>query len=115
IAKWADLNGDNLPDLLLSADRQELGIHWGREGEFWDDDEDELIEDFIPILQTRFIVIDLNGDRRHDLLLTYIRDDNRQMPETVNTLTVLISRFGQPEPEDSAGEGSTASRSTRGQ
>jgi len=92
IATWGDLNGDGLPDLLLSASKDELGIHWGRPGRFWDSASDLTVKDFIPIRQARLHVADLNGDGKDDLVFTYSRDDNRQMPETLHALTVLISR-----------------------
>jgi hypothetical protein len=93
IATWGDFNGDNLPDLLLSSDKRELGIHWGRPGKFWNTSPDLTIKDDLPINQFHLIVRDLNGDKRHDMILTYTRDENRLMPETVGLLTVLVSRL----------------------
>ena len=97
IATWGDVNGDGLPDLLLSSGKRELGIHLGRPGKFWNSSADIKITDDLPINQSRLIVRDLNGDKRHDMILTYTRDDNRQMPDTVGLLTVLMSRVeGKP-------------------
>ena len=102
IATHGDLNGDGLPDLLLSADKEELGIHWGRKEIAWDSDYDEVLQEFLPIHQKRLYVRDLNMDGRDDLILTYIRSDNRQMPETVSTLIVLLSNFPAPPLESAA-------------
>lgn len=93
IATFGDLNGDKLPDLVLSVDRERIGIHWGREGEIWDSDYDAEWEDFIPIHGKRVRVEDLNSDGREDLLFFYNRDDIRQMPQVNKTITVLRSRF----------------------
>jgi hypothetical protein len=35
ISMFGDLNGDGLPDLLLSTGADTLGVHWGRKGAFW--------------------------------------------------------------------------------
>ena len=90
---FGDLNGDGLPDLLLSLDKERLGVHWGRQGAFWPSDYDEVLEDFLPIRGKRVKVVDLNRDGRDDLVLEYNRDDIRQMPEMFKTLTVLLSNF----------------------
>ncbi len=94
ITTFGDLNGDGLPDLLLSVDAETLGIHWGRKGGVWEDDTDEEWQDHIPIHPRRVGVHDLNGDGRDDLLFFYNRDDIRQMPAVDKSITVLISRFG---------------------
>lgn len=99
LAVFGDLNGDGLPDLLLSVDKNRLGIHWGRKDGYWDDDYDVAIRDFLPIRVKRVLVEDLNGDRRDDLIFIYNRDDIRQMPEMANTFTVIISQFGDPDSE----------------
>ncbi len=96
IAAFGDLNGDGLPDLLLSSGRDELGIHWGRKDGFWKSSPDEVVKDKFPIVPGRMRVLDLDGDGRDDLLITYIRDDIRQMPEVNRTFTVLLSRFPRP-------------------
>jgi hypothetical protein len=85
-----------LPDLLLSAGREELGIHWGHKDGFWSSRPDEVIKDNFPIVPGRVRVLDLDGDGRDDLLITYIRDDIRQMPEVNHTFTVLLSRYPRP-------------------
>lgn len=98
IAAFGDLNGDGLPDLLLSVDKERLGVHWGRRDDVWDDDPDEVIQGRLPTLVKRLRLRDLNGDGRDDLLMVYDRTDMRQMPDTVGTFTVLLSRYGQPKP-----------------
>jgi hypothetical protein len=103
ISTFADLNGDGHPDLLLSADKDGLGIHWGRAGSFWDGSHDVLLEDFLPTKPARVRVADLDGDGRDDLIFLYNRNDIRQMPEVNHRFTVLLSRFGKPEPKETAG------------
>ncbi len=94
IALFGDFNGDGLPDLLLSLDKERLGVHWGRAKDFWADRPDEIIQDLLPIRPERVRVVDLNGDGRDDLIFLYGRDDVRQMPTTFRTVTVLLSRYG---------------------
>jgi hypothetical protein len=94
IALYGDFNGDGLPDLLLSADRDRLGIHWGQAGKFWTGSPDEVIQDQLPVRPERVRVLDLDGDGRDDLLLLYNRDDIRAHPEVQRTVTVLLSRYG---------------------
>jgi hypothetical protein len=96
IATWGEFNGDGLPDMVLSSDKEELGIHWGRAGAFWDPEASLTIRDRIPIHQRRVHVVDLNGDEKHDIVLTYFRDDNRQMPDTLRRMTVLITQHQAP-------------------
>jgi hypothetical protein len=96
LALFGDLNGDGLPDLLLSVDKERLGIHWGRPKGFWADDPDETLRGQLPIRSERVRTADLNGDGRDDLILLYGRDDIRQMPETFHTVTVLLSQYGAP-------------------
>lgn len=96
IAVFGDLNGDGLPDLLLTSSQGELGLHWGRKGAFWTSSPDAAIREDFPISQGRVRVLDLDGDGRDDLLLTYTRDDIRQMPQVNHTFTVLLSRFPRP-------------------
>lgn len=98
IAAFGDLNGDALPDLLLSMDKERLGVHWGRRGKVWDDDPDEVIQGRLPTRVKRLRLRDLNADGRDDLLLVYDRTDMRQMPDTLGTFTVLLSRYGRPKP-----------------
>jgi hypothetical protein len=92
IAAWGDFNGDGLPDLLLSSAKDALGIHWGRPGAVWNSKDNATIQDWFPIHQRRVHVIDLNGDKKSDIVLTFVRDDNRAMPDTLKRLTVLISQ-----------------------
>ncbi len=92
ITAFADVNGDTLPDLLLSVDQETIGIHWGRPGGVWDDDPDEEWEDAMPINGKRVRVADLDRDGREDLLLLYDRDDMRAMPQVQGRFTVLHSR-----------------------
>ena len=61
-----------------------------------------MLQEFLPINQKRLYVRDLNMDGRDDLILTYIRSDNRQMPETVSTLIILLSNFPTPQLESAA-------------
>ena len=98
IATWGDFDGDGLPDLLLSSAKEELGIHWGRSGEIWDPRPSVILRDRIPIHQRRVQLADLNGDGKHDIVLTYNRDDNRQMLDTLRRLTVLISQHARNPP-----------------
>ena len=95
ISVFGDVNGDGLPDLLLSEDKETLGIHWGRSDAFWESDRDSELKDFLPINARRVKVLDLNGDGRDDLIFTYNRDDIRQMPTINGSFTVLLSRYGQ--------------------
>ncbi len=96
IALFGDFNGDGLPDLLLSVDKERLGVHFGRAKAFWPDRPDEIIEDKLPIRPERVRVTDLNGDGQDDLIFLYGRDDIRAMPETLRTVTVLLSRYAEP-------------------
>jgi FG-GAP-like repeat len=96
IADFGDLNGDGLPDLLLSVDKERLGIHWGRKDGVWASAPDVTIKDFIPINGKRMLVRDLDGDGRDDLIFAYGRDDIRAMPEVNHSFTVLRSRYGAP-------------------
>ncbi|MCZ6644823.1 MAG: VCBS repeat-containing protein [SAR324 cluster bacterium] len=96
LTAFGDFNGDGRPDLLLSVDKSNLGIHWGLENEFWDDDYDYLLEDFLPTRKKGLRVTDLDGDGRDDLIFTYNRNDIRQMPEVNHKFTVLLSRFALP-------------------
>jgi hypothetical protein len=93
ISVFGDLNGDGLPDLLLSAASDTLGIHWGRKDQFWKATPDASIKDFFPISANRVLVTDLDGDGRDDLLMGYVREDIRKMPDVNHTFTVLLSRF----------------------
>jgi hypothetical protein len=96
IALFGDFNGDGLPDLLLSVDKERLGIHWGRAKGFWAEDPDETLRDRLPIRPERVRIADLNGDGSDDLIFLYGRDDIRQMPDTFHTVTVLLSRYAPP-------------------
>ncbi|MBI4084214.1 MAG: VCBS repeat-containing protein [Candidatus Lambdaproteobacteria bacterium] len=96
IATFGDFNGDGVPDLLLSVDRRKLGVHWGRRSRIWDTTPDLVLEDYLPIHIRRLRVLDLDNDGRADLIFAYNRDDIRQMPEVLNTVTVLRSRNGAP-------------------
>jgi hypothetical protein len=98
IAQFGDLNGDGLPDLLLSVDKETLGIHWGRKNGIWASAPDARLKDNIPIAGQRVRVGDLDGDGRDDLLFAYNRDDIRAMPDVNRTFTVLRSRYGSPRP-----------------
>ncbi len=93
ITAFADLNSDGLPDLLLSENKESLGIHWGLREGVWDSDYDYLLEDFLPINTKGLRVVELDGDGRDDLVLLYRRPDIRQMPEIDRKITVLLSRF----------------------
>lgn len=108
IADFGDLNGDGLPDLILSENKETLGLHWGRKGGVWASDPDAELHDWIPINGARMRVQDLDGDGRSDLLFAYDRDDIRQMPQVNHTVTVLLSRYGKPNP--GAGAGTSAMR-----
>jgi len=96
IATFGDLNGDGLPDLLLSVGKDQLGIHWGRRGGMWRSEPEDRVQGSFPIHGSRVRVLDLDGDGRDDLLLIYYREDIRQMPEVNHSFTVLLSRFGNP-------------------
>jgi hypothetical protein len=96
ISAFGDFNGDGLPDLLLSTGSDTLGVHWGRKNAFWKSSPDATVKDFFPIAPSRVSVADLDGDGRDDLLITYVRDDIRQMPDVNHTFTVLLSRSGRP-------------------
>ena len=96
IALFGDFNGDGLPDLLLSLDKERLGVHWGQAKEFWSGRADEIIQDLLPVRPERVRIVDLNGDGKDDLIFLYGRDDVRQMPATFRTVTVLLSRYGEP-------------------
>lgn len=96
LTAFGDFNRDGRPDLLLSTDKDGLGIHWGLAGGVWDDDYDYLIKDFLPIRGKRVRVGDIDGDGRDDLIFVYNRDDIRQMPEVNRKFTVLLSRFASP-------------------
>lgn len=93
LTSFGDFNGDERPDLLLSVDKNGLGIHWGQAGAFWDDDPDFLIEDFLPLRVNGMRVTDIDGDGRDDLIFSYNRNDIRNMPEVNRKFTVLLSRF----------------------
>ena len=93
LTSFGDFNGDERPDLLLSVDKNRLGIHWGQAGAVWNDDHDFLIEDFLPIRANGLRVTDIDGDGRDDLIFSYNRNDIRQMPEMNRKFTVLLSRF----------------------
>ena len=108
ISLFGDFNGDGLPDLLLSTSADTLGVHWGRKDGDWKERPDELIQDSFPIAPARVQVLDLDGDGRDDLLITYTRDDIRQMPAVNHTFTVLLSRFGKPNPAKPAGAATAA-------
>ena len=95
IAAFGDLNGDGLPDLLLSVDKDTLGIHWGRRDAVWASGPDARLQDHLPINDSRLHVVDLDGDGRDDLLFLYNRDDIRQMPAVNGSFTVLRSRYGK--------------------
>lgn len=116
IATFGDFNSDGLPDLLLSEDKEKLGIHWGRPGRFWDSDYDALLEESLPINNKGVRVVDLNGDRKDDLIFLYRRRDIRQMPEVNGHFTVLLSQFpgpgteARPAPEPAAGQSMAESR-----
>jgi hypothetical protein len=97
---FGDFNGDGIQDLLLSVDKDHMGLHWGRAKTFWPDTPDEVVQDLLPVRSERVRIADLNGDGSDDLIFLYGRDDVRQMPETFHTVTVLLSRFG---PEKKAG------------
>ncbi len=96
LSAFGDFNGDGLPDLLLSLDKERLGIHWGRKHAYWASDYDAVLTEFLPIREKRLHVLDLNNDGRDDLILEYNRDDIRQMPEMFKTITVLLSNFPRP-------------------
>ena len=91
ISSFGDFNGDGHPDLLLSVNKESLGIHWGHHDAIWNSSHDVLVEDYIPIRARRMVVEDLNGDTRDDLVFVYNRNDVRLMPEVQNTLLVLLS------------------------
>ncbi|MDH4121935.1 MAG: VCBS repeat-containing protein [Deltaproteobacteria bacterium] len=93
IVAFGDLNADHLPDLMLSIDKDNMGIHWGRPEGTWSPQHNRLLRDFLPITPRRFEVVDLNNDGRDDILITYIREDLRKMPELTHAVTVLISRL----------------------
>ncbi|HEX7927515.1 MAG TPA: FG-GAP-like repeat-containing protein, partial [bacterium] len=93
ISLFGDLNGDGLPDLLLSTGSDTLGVHWGHKDRFWNTAPDATITDSFPIAPSRVSVTDLDGDGRDDLLITYVRDDIRQMPDVNRSFTVLLSRY----------------------
>ena len=96
ITTFGDFNGDGRPDLVLSVNKESLGIHWGLVDDFWDNDYDFLLEDFLPTRAKGVRVADLDGDGRDDLIFVYNRNDIRQMPEVNHKFTVLLSRFGTP-------------------
>ncbi len=96
IADFGDLNGDGLPDLLLSENKETIGIHWGQRDGVWASAPDARLKDAIPLAGARVRVGDLDGDGRDDLLFVYNRDDIRRMPEVNHTFTVLRSRYGSP-------------------
>ena len=96
ITSFGDFNGDGRPDLLLSANKNGLGIHWGSADGAWNDDYDYLIEDFLPTRTRGVRLGDIDGDRRDDLIFIYNRNDIRQMPEVNGKFTVLLSRFAKP-------------------
>ena len=95
---FGDFNGDKRPDLLLSVDKESLGLHWGLTDSFWDNDPDVLIEDFLPTRTMGVRIADLDGDGRDDLIFIYNRNDIRQMPKVNGKFTVLLSRFPIPKP-----------------
>jgi hypothetical protein len=92
---FGDFNGDGQLDLLLSQGKDELGLYWGRKGRFWNGKPDATVKGNFPIAAVRARVLDVDGDGRDDLLLTYVRDDIRQMPEVNRTAAVLLSRHGR--------------------
>ena len=96
LTAFGDFNADGRPDLLLSVEKEGLGIHWGLADGVWDDDYDYLIEDFLPLRSGRVRVSDIDGDGRDDLIFIYNRNDIRQMPEINKKFTVLLSRFATP-------------------
>lgn len=96
ITAFGDFNADGRPDLLLSVDKDGLGIHLGVPEGVWDDDYDYLIEEFLPIRGKGVRVTDIDGDGRDDLIFIYNRNDIRLMPEVNRKFTVLLSKFPIP-------------------
>jgi len=96
LAVFGDFNGDGRPDLLLSKDKETLGLHWGQPDGLWQGDPDAKITGAFPVHQRDMLVEDLDGDGRDDLILRLGRRDYRQMPEMNGKFAVMMSRFPFP-------------------
>lgn len=93
VLKVADVNGDKLPDLLLSRSSTRLAIHLGRKGEFWDSSPDHTVRVELPLRLENVRDSDMDGDGSDDLILIYQRQDIRLLPQLERKLGLLFSRF----------------------
>ena len=88
VYEFADLNGDGVTDVLTSEDTNELVGFLGSKREVFDAKRDLAFRVHLPGNGARAKAMNLNGDGKADVVMTYERLDG---PELTNLVRVLLS------------------------
>ena len=83
VVKLADLNGDNLKDLVLSSGEDELKIYYGKRGRKVFVKRGISFDITLPEDGGTLMVDDLNNDGKDDLLINYGRQDDLSLRKTI--------------------------------
>jgi len=89
VVKLADLNGDDLQDLILSDDDDTLLLYFGNNSKNLFAKRAEKFKTQLPSQGNMVIHDDMNGDGKDDLLMKYGREDKQQLRKLFK---ILISQ-----------------------
>ena len=85
-----DFNGDGYLDILSSLEERRLVVFWGKENRIFQSHVGKKYNILLPQNGEMVKAIDLNSDRKCDVIITY-NEDNAMHPELKETLRVLIA------------------------
>ena len=77
-----DYNGDGLHDLITTIDQRHLDFYFGKPRQIFSSTANEKVAVVLPKNGNRVKVIDLNGNKRSDIILTYQRRDDKSKKMT---------------------------------
>ena len=91
VYELADFNGDGVYDILTSAEETKLMIYWGNRKNIIDSSVGVSMNTVLPQDGDRVRALDLNGDQRSDVVITYAANE-AEIKRVSNVVRVLMAK-----------------------